>query len=188
MTVRRLKQKWIDDLQSGSFSPSLIELSESYELKNGMLKLTVDEKFELPELQNLAILVHAHKVVVFPGEDYGDGDVDPTEIVLYLDPEFLQAMCETPKEKAARTRAEEKARDERVIDNLRRQASALGLGLVPQIAMSKEEKELYLTCEDCGVAGPEVEDTTCPYAEEISGEEVEVCLCPRCYEQRGLDV
>ena len=45
-----------------------------------------------------------------------------------------------------------------------------------------------LKCDDCGVVSEAVEDTFCPYSEEIHGHEVEVKLCPTCYHERCMDI
>ncbi len=42
------------------------------------------------------------------------------------------------------------------------------------------------TCEDC--ASSEGFETTCPYAEEIDGERVDVVLCEQCFVQRQQDI
>ncbi len=41
------------------------------------------------------------------------------------------------------------------------------------------------TCEDCGEPG---EETTCPYAADIYGKDVEVVLCSGCYSARCADI
>lgn len=48
-----------------------------------------------------------------------------------------------------------------------------------------------LICEDCGVEDSKktvVEETVCPYAEEICGEAIDTALCDSCYTQRCLDI
>lgn len=45
-----------------------------------------------------------------------------------------------------------------------------------------------LKCDDCNKVSAEVEKGNCPYAEEISGEEVECQLCPDCYHERCMDI
>lgn len=45
-----------------------------------------------------------------------------------------------------------------------------------------------LTCDDCGTCNETVEETFCPYASEIDGEDVECCLCADCYQNRNYDV
>ena len=45
-----------------------------------------------------------------------------------------------------------------------------------------------LTCQDCGIKSEEVEETVCPYAEDIYGEIIEVRLCQDCYDQRCDDI
>lgn len=42
-------------------------------------------------------------------------------------------------------------------------------------------------CDDCGTT-EEVKETTCPYAEEINNETVEVALCDNCYHERCMDI
>jgi hypothetical protein len=44
------------------------------------------------------------------------------------------------------------------------------------------------TCDDCGEARADVQQTVCPFAYEVNGEEVSVVLCADCYEGRALDV
>ena len=46
----------------------------------------------------------------------------------------------------------------------------------------------YLKCEDCDKEDKTVCSTTCPYADEIDGIEVEVDLCPDCYEDRAMEI
>lgn len=48
--------------------------------------------------------------------------------------------------------------------------------------------EKYLKCEDCGVEGPTVKKTFCPYAEDVHGKKIEVVLCDDCYTQRVQDI
>lgn len=50
----------------------------------------------------------------------------------------------------------------------------------------KNEYTEGLVCEDCGSV--DAEDTTCPYAEEIYGEEDKVRLCDECISQRAIDI
>ncbi len=44
-----------------------------------------------------------------------------------------------------------------------------------------------MECDDCGTT-EDVERTTCPFAEEIHGDEVEVDLCSACYHERCMDI
>ncbi len=44
-----------------------------------------------------------------------------------------------------------------------------------------------MECDDCGTT-EDVERTTCPFAEEIYEDEVEVDLCPACYHERCMDI
>lgn len=46
--------------------------------------------------------------------------------------------------------------------------------------------EEFLKCEDCGVQNETVITTICPYAQEITDEEIEVDLCPDCYDERCM--
>ena len=41
-------------------------------------------------------------------------------------------------------------------------------------------------CQDCGKAPGNI--TNCPYVEEISGQYVEICVCPKCYRERMMDI
>ena len=45
-----------------------------------------------------------------------------------------------------------------------------------------------LKCGDCGAVGETVKDTTCPYAEEIHDEVVDITVCSDCYYQRLMDI
>ncbi len=45
-----------------------------------------------------------------------------------------------------------------------------------------------LHCQDCGKIGDDVEETICPYADEIDGEVLEVVLCDQCYKNRSDDI
>ncbi len=48
-----------------------------------------------------------------------------------------------------------------------------------------------LTCDDCGVSyldDNSVEETICPYADEIYGDVVDCILCASCYHQRSMDI
>lgn len=44
-----------------------------------------------------------------------------------------------------------------------------------------------LVCQDCGTTEG-VEKTTCPYAADIGGEEVEVVLCYDCLHERAMNI
>ena len=46
----------------------------------------------------------------------------------------------------------------------------------------------YLTCDDCGITSEDVVETTCPFTEEIWGEEVPATLCSKCYQERIYDI
>lgn len=46
----------------------------------------------------------------------------------------------------------------------------------------------YLTCDDCGRTGPDVDATICPYALDIHGTEVEAQLCNECHHERCMDI
>jgi len=46
----------------------------------------------------------------------------------------------------------------------------------------------HRACQDCGKTGPMVMDTFCPYAQDIHDKEVQVFLCPKCYEERARDI
>jgi hypothetical protein len=45
-----------------------------------------------------------------------------------------------------------------------------------------------LVCDDCGKSTPDVQKTTCPYAEEINDEVVNICVCDDCYQERAWDI
>ena len=49
------------------------------------------------------------------------------------------------------------------------------------------KKVQFLKCEDCGIEAEDVHETTCPFAEEIYGEVVEVTLCDDCKMGRAYD-
>ena len=44
--------------------------------------------------------------------------------------------------------------------------------------------ENVLTCDDCKETALDVKETTCPYAEDIHAERIDVKLCDNCYELR----
>jgi len=48
--------------------------------------------------------------------------------------------------------------------------------------------EEFLICEDCGRSDSTVEESFCPFAEEIYGEEIDVVLCIDCYNERADDI
>ena len=45
-----------------------------------------------------------------------------------------------------------------------------------------------MTCDDCGCEDDTVEETTCPYAEEINDEEELIIVCASCYAERGMAI
>lgn len=45
-----------------------------------------------------------------------------------------------------------------------------------------------MKCDDCDKENDTVEDTNCPYAEEINGTNDPVNLCPNCYNERCQDI
>ena len=45
-----------------------------------------------------------------------------------------------------------------------------------------------LHCQACGKIGDDVQETICPYADEINGEVLEVVLCDQCYQNRSDDI
>lgn len=49
------------------------------------------------------------------------------------------------------------------------------------------EEDNDLVCQDCGTK-EKVTKTTCPYAYEIYGEEVEIVVCDECYRERWWDI
>lgn len=57
--------------------------------------------------------------------------------------------------------------------------------------MNRDIESIELYCDDCGVSqtkNESVRETTCPFAEEISGREVQVTLCDDCYKERLWDI
>lgn len=48
--------------------------------------------------------------------------------------------------------------------------------------------EEYAQCQDCGKRKPDVDETTCPYAEEINEEEVWIVVCDDCRHERAMDI
>jgi len=48
--------------------------------------------------------------------------------------------------------------------------------------------EVYLECEDCHKSKVDVHITTCPYADEINDETIEIMVCNDCYQQRLWDI
>ena len=51
-----------------------------------------------------------------------------------------------------------------------------------------DKQEKYLECQDCGKSDETVHETTCPYAEEINDDYVEVTLCDDCYNERCMEI
>lgn len=45
-----------------------------------------------------------------------------------------------------------------------------------------------LICDDCDLAKPSVQETTCPFEKELTGEEVEATLCRAYYHERCMDI
>lgn len=45
-----------------------------------------------------------------------------------------------------------------------------------------------LTCDDCGEASSDVQNTECPYAKEMRDETVAVTLCKFCYKERLMNI
>ncbi len=43
-------------------------------------------------------------------------------------------------------------------------------------------------CQDCGTVSNDVEDTICPYDEDINGIETPVTLCPDCISARADEI
>lgn len=48
--------------------------------------------------------------------------------------------------------------------------------------------EILLECDDCGKVGEDVEETYCPYTEEIYDRKEEATLCKNCYQERCYEV
>lgn len=46
----------------------------------------------------------------------------------------------------------------------------------------------WLECDDCGKRKKDVEETTCPYEEEINNKIIECKLCCDCYNERSMDI
>ena len=46
----------------------------------------------------------------------------------------------------------------------------------------------WLECDDCHCKGADVEETTCPYTEEINNKVVPATLCKKCYHERCMDI
>lgn len=42
----------------------------------------------------------------------------------------------------------------------------------------------WLICDDCGKQAEDAEETLCPYAQDIDGEDVPCVLCTECYNNR----
>jgi hypothetical protein len=49
-------------------------------------------------------------------------------------------------------------------------------------------KKKLLTCEDCGTTSEDVTETTCPFAEDVYGEKINIIACTRCVNQRAEDI
>lgn len=49
------------------------------------------------------------------------------------------------------------------------------------------KKKLALKCDDCGTT-ENVQETICPYAQEIHDEIIDMNLCDDCLEQRAGDI
>ena len=45
-----------------------------------------------------------------------------------------------------------------------------------------------MICEDCGKDKDDVEETFCPFAQEIWDEDVEIVVCGDCYKERAMDI
>ena len=45
-----------------------------------------------------------------------------------------------------------------------------------------------MICDDCNTDADDVEETLCPYAQDITGEEVACKLCDGCYHDRCMDI
>lgn len=45
-----------------------------------------------------------------------------------------------------------------------------------------------MKCSDCQKNKPDVADRECPYAAEISGENVRVTICDNCCHERAMDI
>lgn len=48
-----------------------------------------------------------------------------------------------------------------------------------------EEKKLR--CQDCGT-GREVVETTCPYADDVLDEKIDIVVCLGCLHERAMDI
>ena len=51
----------------------------------------------------------------------------------------------------------------------------------------EENKDKVLVCQDCGTT-ENVTETTCPFASEIYGKEVDIAVCSDCYRERLYDI
>jgi hypothetical protein len=51
-----------------------------------------------------------------------------------------------------------------------------------------KNKEESLKCDDCGLVSDTVEETICPYADDVHNVEQKAILCPNCYSERGADI
>ena len=56
------------------------------------------------------------------------------------------------------------------------------------MSKAKIKKPKYLKCEDCGKENDDVEETYCPFAEEIYNENIRVTICKDCYHERCMDI
>ena len=54
--------------------------------------------------------------------------------------------------------------------------------------MSESNLNDLLCCDDCGKSNDSVEETTCPFSEEIHNETIECKLCADCYHERCMDI
>ena len=51
----------------------------------------------------------------------------------------------------------------------------------------KKNKDKKLVCQDCGTE-KNVQETVCPFAQEMSGTEVQIIVCNNCYRERVWDI
>mgnify|MGYP006410985949 CR=1 FL=1 len=51
---------------------------------------------------------------------------------------------------------------------------------------NKEDE--YLECDNCGKKDETVEDTICPYEDEINHHKIDVTLCESCYHERSCEI
>lgn len=45
-----------------------------------------------------------------------------------------------------------------------------------------------MECEDCKLVKDDVEETTCPFADEIYDTKIPATLCRDCYHERCMDI